>query len=97
VQLDGPCDAVILLRVSLSVPVNARATAILPLGAGRAAASVSVSEVASGAFVWADGAFVPGTAGVLGASAGPPGTAPVGQEAVVLSLSSGAYSLDVLG
>lgn len=97
VQLDGPCDAVILLRVILSVPVGARATAVLPLGTGRTAAGVSVSEAASGAFVWAAGAFVPGTAGVLGASAGPPGTAPVGQAAVVLSLSSGSYSFDVLG
>jgi hypothetical protein len=96
VLLDGPCDATILLRVSISVPVGASATAILPLGAGRAASSVSISEAASGAFVWAVGAFVPGTLGVMGAAVGPPGSAPVGQASVVLSLLSGSYSFDVL-
>jgi len=98
VQLDGPCDAAVLLRVSISVPVGSIATAVLPVGPGRAAAGVSVSETAAGSpartFVWAAGAFVPGTPGVVGAAGG---VGPVGLAAVVLSLSSGSYSFDVMG
>ena len=96
IELDGPCDAAVVLRVSVSVPVGAAATTVLPLGPGRSAASVSVSEASTGAFVWVAGEFVPGTAGVVGAAAGPPGTAPVGQAAVVLSLQSGTYLFDIL-
>ena len=97
VQLDGPCDAAVLLRVSISVPVGSTATAVLPVGPGKTAAGVSVSETAAGApatFVWAASAFVPGTPGVVGAASG---VGPVGSETVVLTLLSGAYSFDVLG
>ena len=87
-------NATTLLRASVTVPVGASATAVLPVGRGRAAADVAVTE--GGAVVYAKGAFVPGAAaGVVGAAAGPAGSAPAGQQAVVLSLLGGSFEFEV--
>jgi len=69
---------------SVSVPVNARATVVFPLGAASASA-VTITEGAGGAIVFTKGAYVPGVAGVMGAGVIPNATA------IGVAVGSGQY------
>jgi hypothetical protein len=81
VQLEGSCAGV-AFELQGRVPVGGRGRLRLPLG-GRDAAAVNVTE--GGVLVWARGQFVPGVAGVRGASAG--------EGYVSLDVGSGEYAL----
>ena len=82
VSLTGSC-AVTMERVTVSTPVGATATVLLP-----AAAGASVTEGAAHTPVWAGGAYTPGAVGVTGAAAYAGG--------VAVTISSGGFSFDVV-
>lgn len=70
--------------IEATVPVNARATVVLPLGGG-SASSVTVTEGAGNTVVFTGGAYVPGTPGVTSAYPLASGTA------VGVDVGSGSY------
>lgn len=67
-----------------TVPVNAHATAVLPLG-GASASAITITEGAGNTVVYQHGAFVPGASGVTAAYTVANGTA------VAIDVGSGAY------
>jgi len=67
-----------------TVPVNARATVVLPLG-GASASSVTITEGATSTVVFTGGAYVPGSPGVTNAYS------MAGGAAVGVDVGSGAY------
>lgn len=69
---------------AVTVPVNARATVVLPLG-GASASAVTVTEGAAGTVVFQGGAYVPGASGVTAAYTLAAGTA------VGVDVGSGSY------
>jgi hypothetical protein len=87
IALTGPCDSV-SYTLSATVPAGATATAYVPLA--DAAAGVVLE---SGAQVWAGGAFVPGTPGVLSGAVG------TGSHSgtVAFGLGSGEFAFSVAG
>jgi len=83
VALDGPCSNV-EYSVSATVPVGARASVRVPTrGAAAGAAIISESDVV----VWRAGAFVPGAAGIAGATEA--------DGAVTFSVGSGVYAFEL--
>jgi hypothetical protein len=82
------------VSITLTVPANAQAVVRVPFPAAASAGGIVVTEGA--ATVWAAGAFVPGTPGVLSASlvtaATPNADLPVGQQTVDILVGAGAFS-----
>jgi hypothetical protein len=70
------CSTPAGVSITATVPANTRATVRIPFPSGTNLAAITVSE--SGSPVWAAGAFVPGTPGVLSAAAGSADDTPVG-------------------
>ena len=82
--------AVAAFTFDVSVPANARATVLVPYGAGANATGVTVTEGASAAPVWAGGAYVPGVAGVSGAADD------AAAHAIAVRVGSGSYSFSLI-
>lgn len=74
----------------VTVPTNARATVMMPYGAGANASSLSVTEGSPGVPVWASGAYVPGVPGVTGASND------ATNGAIAVLVGSGSYSFSLV-
>ena len=74
----------------VTIPTNAFATVLIPYGLGGNPATVTVSEGASNANVWSDGAYVPGVAGVTGAANN------AAANAIAVSVGSGSYSFNLV-
>lgn len=85
VSLAGPCDQIVF-TLSATVPAGSTATAYVPVAD---ASTAVITE--GGAKVWASGAFVPGTPGVLGAAPG------VGAHngTVAIAIGSGEYAFAI--
>jgi alpha-L-rhamnosidase len=86
VEMRGTCQqSTPAYSLQATIPVNAVASVAVP-----SVEAAGLARITEGtATVWEQGAFVPGTAGITGAVAGP------GGDTVVFSVGSGTYSFAV--